>query len=60
MTNVPDYQFPQPELKSLSLPDPFRLYLQQRRRALITELREIELLLHIPTAQPKSKEERPR
>jgi hypothetical protein len=58
MTNVPDCQLSQPELRSLPLPDALRRYLEQRRRALITELREIELLLGTPPAIPKR--ERPR
>jgi hypothetical protein len=40
------------------LPDALRLYLEQRRRALITELREVELLLGEQPAIPKR--ERPR
>jgi hypothetical protein len=47
-----------PELRPPPLPDALRLYLEQRRRALITELREIDLLLGESPTIPKR--ERPR
>jgi hypothetical protein len=60
MTNVPDSPsiHALQDIRPLPLPDLLRRYLEQRRRALITELREIELLLGMPAAIPKRERSR--